>query len=105
LTGRHPAEHSELSSTPTKRRGPGKRAALAVLGLLLIYLAVAYLLLPGLWKRYAHRHPSLEDIPGITYTADGIPGDPINVALIGTKADLIKVMLAAKWYPADPLSA
>jgi hypothetical protein len=77
---------------------------MAALGLLLLYLAVAYLLLPGLWKGYAHRHPSLEDVPGITYTADGIPGDPINVALIGTKAELMQIMLAAKWYPADPLT-
>jgi hypothetical protein len=60
--------------------------------------------MPAFWTRYARRHPVLEDLPGITYTADGIPGDPINVALIGTKADLVKIMLAAKWYPADPLS-
>jgi hypothetical protein len=74
------------------------------LGVLLAYLAAAYLLLPALWTRYTHRHPKMEDLPGITYTANGIPGDPINVALIGTKADLIKIMLAAKWHPADPLS-
>jgi len=72
--------------------------------LLLLYLATAYLIVPALWKRYAHRHPSLEEMPGITYTAAGIPGDPINVALIGTKAQLMKIMLAAKWHPADALS-
>jgi hypothetical protein len=59
---------------------------------------------PAGWKRYTRRHPSLEDIPGIAYAADGIPGDPINVALIGTKADVVRVLLAAKWYPADPLT-
>jgi hypothetical protein len=73
-------------------------------GFLLIYGAGAYLLMPAAWRVYARRHPALEDMPGITYTASGIPGDPINVALIGTKADLVKIMLAAKWYPADPLS-
>jgi hypothetical protein len=73
-------------------------------GALLAYLAVAYVILPLLWKRYAHRHPSLEDMPGVTYTANGIPADPINVALIGTKAEVVRIMLAAKWYPADPLS-
>src|SRR5436309_5715579 len=72
--------------------------------LLLVYLAVAYLVMPGLWRRYDHRHPSLEDIPGITHTAAGIPGDPLNVALIGTKAQVMKIMVAAKWYPADPLT-
>jgi hypothetical protein len=60
--------------------------------------------MPSLWKRHAHRHPSLENIPGVAYTADGIPADPINVALIGTKAQLLRSMLAARWYPADPLT-
>ncbi len=73
-------------------------------GLLAAYLLTAYVIAPLAWKRYEHRHPALDDVPGITQTGAGIPGDPINVALIGTKADLVKIMLAAKWYPADPLS-
>jgi len=80
------------------------RAALVVLGLLLTYLAAAYLVMPALWKTYTHKHPGLADLPGITHTGTGIPGDPINVALIGTKVELLRAMLAAKWYPADPLS-
>jgi hypothetical protein len=72
--------------------------------LLLVYPAVAYLLMPGLWTRYARRHPSLDAIPHITYTGSHIPGDPLNVALIGTETDLKKIMLAAEWYPADPLT-
>jgi LssY-like putative type I secretion system component LssY len=89
---------------PAKRRGRWKWAALVAAGALLAYLAVAYALLPALWKGRARRHPSLEDIPGITYTADGIPGDPLNVALVGTREEVIGVMLAAKWDPADPLT-
>src|SRR5262249_37940194 len=73
-------------------------------GLLAAYLALAYLALPAYWKRYARRHPSLEDIPGISHTADGTPGDPLNVALIGTRADVLKVLLAARWHLADPLN-
>jgi hypothetical protein len=72
--------------------------------LLLIYLTVAYIIMPFGWKRYTRRHPSLEDIPKITHTASGIPGDPLNVALIGTENEVKKIMLAAKWYPADPLT-
>ena len=49
-------------------------------------------------------HPSLDDVPDITETKTGIPGDPINVSLIGTEAELKRIMLAAKWYPADPLT-
>jgi hypothetical protein len=73
-------------------------------GFLLLYLAVAYLLMPLFWTRYVHRHPSLADIPDITHTIEGTPGDPLNVALIGTETQLKKIMLAAKWYPADPLT-
>lgn len=72
-------------------------------GLLVVYLLVAYVVMPLVWKRYVHRHPALDDVPGITETATGIPGDPINVALIGTKDDVERVLLAATWYPADKL--
>lgn len=91
-------------SALTKRRSYGKWIALLTIGLLLTYLAVAYVILPAFWTRYAHKHPGLEDVPGITHTADGIPGDPVNVALIGTKAEVMRIMVAAKWYPADPLT-
>ena len=94
----------KLAPTPTKRWSYRKRAVILALGLLLLYAAAAYLLLPSLWIRYAHRHPSLEDIPDITYTSDGIPGDPLNVALIGEKAEVIRIILAAQWRPADPLT-
>jgi hypothetical protein len=46
----------------------------------------------------------LADIPGVTHTATGIPGDPLNVALVGTKADVLQIMIAARWFPADALS-
>jgi hypothetical protein len=90
--------------TPARRRSRRKKLAMLLGGLLLLWLVAAYLMIPALWKRYARRHPALEDQPGVTYTADGIPADPINVALIGTKAEVMKIMLAAKWYPADPLT-
>ncbi|HKB37912.1 MAG TPA: LssY C-terminal domain-containing protein [Gemmataceae bacterium] len=94
---------NEPKATPAKRRSLLKRLALLAVGLAVLYVAVAYLLLPALWRVYAHRHPALEDLPGITYTASGIPGDPINVALVGTKDELINIMRAAKWFRADPL--
>ncbi len=81
-----------------------QQIAIFLSGGLLAYLAVAYLILPALWGRYVHRHPALEDIPGITHTADGMPGDPLNVALIGTKTEVLHLLLAAKWYPANPLT-
>src|SRR5262245_2233190 len=91
------------AATPPRRRNL-RRLAELVVGLLLAWAVVAYVIMPSWWKRYERRHPALDDVPGMTQTAAGIPGDPINVALVGTKADLVKVMLAARWYPADPLS-
>jgi hypothetical protein len=90
--------------TAPRRRSLRRRVAAVVFGLVLLWAATAYLLMPALWSRYARRHPSLDDVPGVTHTRSGIPGDPVNVALIGTKADLVKIMGQAGWYPADPLS-
>jgi hypothetical protein len=83
---------------------PWRRLVVLGAALLLLYLVVAYLILPLGWKRYARRHPSLNDVPGITRTIADIPGDPLNAALIGTETDVKKIMLAAKWYPADSLT-
>ncbi len=79
---------------------------IALLGgvLLLIWAAVAYILIPAGWSHYNRKHPSLEDIPTITHTGTGIHGDPLNVALVGTETEVKKIMIAAKWYPADPLT-
>lgn len=73
-------------------------------GLLIVYLVVSYFLLPEGWRVYGHRHPALENAPTITHTKSGIPGDPLNLALIGTESQLQLGMLAAGWYPADPIT-
>jgi hypothetical protein len=71
--------------------------------LLLIYLGLAYLLLPAWWRRH-NRHPALAEAPKTTQTPEGIPGDPLNVALIGTRDQVVSALLAAGWYPADPVT-
>ena len=40
----------------------------------------------------------------LTRTAQGIPGDPINVGLVGSREDVLCAMHAAAWYPADPIT-
>jgi LssY C-terminus len=99
---------------PERQQGPGppartrhhlwKRIAVAAGVLIVGYLVVAYVVLPMVWLRYTRHHPGLADIPNVTHTVDGIPGDPLNVALIGTETDLNRIMVAAQWYPADPLT-
>lgn len=94
----------ENATPDPPRKNLWKRAGLCLLALLLLYFVVAYVVMPLLWQRYEHRHPALDDLPGITETKNGIPGDPINVALVGTETEMLKIMVAAKWYPADPLT-
>jgi len=80
-----------------------RRWAYRAIVLLLVYVVVAYLLIPLAWEFYGRRHLSFDDNPRLTKTGDGHPGDPLNVALIGTETQLKEAMRAAKWYPAAAL--
>ena len=77
----------------------GTRLAVAV-GL---YFILAYVVLPRLWIHHEHQ-PGLATKATVTQTADGIPGDPLNVGLVGDKTDVMKAMAAAGWVPADPIT-
>jgi hypothetical protein len=77
---------------------------LVALCVVMIYTALAYLALPALWTHYEHQR-RLADLPMVTRTAQDIPGDPINVGLIGDRRDVLCAMQAAGWYPADPVTA
>lgn len=80
-----------------------------LLVLLLFWGAAAYLAVPWISKRYFEhetgRHRlTADEMPRLTRTADDHPGDPINLALVGSEADLIQGMAAAGWLPADPIT-
>ncbi len=92
------------TEAPTPGRRLRTRIAIVVGIVLLAWLVTAYLLMPTYWVRYAHRHPAFDDLPRVTRTGDDIPGDPLNVALVGTEVRVKKIMLAAHWYPADALT-
>ncbi len=68
-----------------------------------IWLMLAYLILPLIWRHYEH-NPSLANAPKTTVTKQGIPGDPLNVGLIGSEEDVVLAMHAAGWSPADPIT-
>lgn len=40
----------------------------------------------------------------VTNTAIGLPGDPINVGIVGAREDLVAAMHAAGWHAADPVT-
>jgi hypothetical protein len=67
------------------------------------YIALAYVALPQLWKHFEHQK-QLAGLPMLTRTSLGLPGDPINLAFVGSARDILCAMRAAGWYPADPVT-
>lgn len=71
--------------------------------LLIVYLTLAYVVLPALWTHHEHE-PGLASFPMVTRTGADIPGDPLNVGLVGSKEDILRAMQAAGWFPADAIT-
>lgn len=67
------------------------------------YVGIAYFLIP-VWWRYHEREVNFRATPFVTRTGAGIPGDPVNLVLYGTREDVTRAMLAAGWHPADPVT-
>jgi hypothetical protein len=91
------------------RRQPSRRRWVRwLMALLGLYILVSYVALPWIWKVYervrSHAHPALPGAPRRTVTVDHVPGDPLNIALIGAKDDVARAMKTAGWFAADPLS-
>ena len=86
-----------------RRRSRLRTVIIAVAVVLAAYGIVAYIVLPFAWTHYEHQK-GLAGHPMVTRTAQDIPGDPINVGLVGTKDDVLCTMHTAAWYPADPIT-
>jgi hypothetical protein len=74
----------------------------SVLALVLTYVVAAYIILPRsvrMGLKLVHR----KRVPRFTTTADGLPGDPVNLVLIGTLEQLQAAFAAAGWSKADRL--
>lgn len=77
-------------------------AASAIAVLLAAYLALAYGALPLFWTAdEAFRRPPEAML---TRTADGRPGDPVNLGFEADEATLAASFAAAGWRPADPVT-
>jgi LssY C-terminus len=82
----------------------GKGWALTIVAAFIaLYIFVSYLVMPATWTRIEHE-PGLSKHKMLTATAQGIPGGPINVGLVGNREDVIRAFHAARWYPADPIT-
>jgi hypothetical protein len=81
-----------------------RKVVTAIFVLFFGWFLISYLAVPMWWKHWELRHPGLAASPRITTTGAGISGDPLNVAVIVSEAILMKSMLAAHWFPADPIT-
>ena len=79
------------------------RVIVAGTALTVAYVTLAYVALPAAWTHYEHQS-SLAGRAMVTFTAQGIPGDPINFGVVGDRADIVRAMQAAAWYPADGIT-
>ena len=73
-----------------------------ILAVALTYAIAAYVVLPyavRMGLKILHR----KRVPSYTTTGDGLPGDPVNVLLIGTLQQLRAAFLIAGWAQADTL--
>jgi hypothetical protein len=93
----------DLQSASRRDRSRLERFLLLALLVVGAYTLIAYVLLPAVWTHYEHQK-GLAALPMVTRTAQGIPGDPINVGLVGDSRDVLCAMQAAGWYPADPVT-
>jgi len=89
-------------STPPRYRVYLRRGPRALAVLLLVYYGLAYHAVPSFWRYHHRKHPALTGVPKTTLTKDGHLGDPLNLALVGTRDEVVAAMLAAGWDPVDP---
>jgi hypothetical protein len=74
-----------------------------VLALALTYGIAAYFVLPRT-VRMGLKILQRKRVPRYTITADGLPGDPVNLMLKGTRRQLNAAFASAGWSEADRLS-
>lgn len=73
-----------------------------ILALAVTYGIGAYVILPRA-VRMSLKILQRKRVPRYTITGDGLPGDPVNLALIGTTRQLHEAFALAGWSVADPL--
>ncbi|MET0597297.1 MAG: LssY C-terminal domain-containing protein [Mesorhizobium sp.] len=91
-----------IEPLPIRRRKTLRTLSAGLALLTVIYLLAAYLLLPGLWTWFYDDHPV--DAGMLTTTPQGIPGDPINVGLVGSREEILHAFAEAGWDPADAIT-
>jgi hypothetical protein len=73
-----------------------------ILAVAVTYGIAAYLILPRI-IRIGLKILQSKQVPSYTITGDGLPGDPVNVVLVGTMQQLRMAFAALGWFEADRL--
>ena len=68
-----------------------------------VYLVLAYVVAPIFWRHYEHL-PAMATMPTTTQAPNGLPGDALNVGVVGSEAEIQRAFKAAGWSPADPIT-
>ena len=68
----------------------------------LTYALAAYVILPWI-VRMSMKILQRKSVPSFTLTGDGLPGDPVNLVLVGDLRKLRSAFTAADWTEAEPL--
>jgi len=77
---------------------------ITVLSLALLALLIGvWAALPLAWEHHEH-HKGVANLPMVTRTKQGIPGDPINFGLVGSAGDLACAFNVAGWRAANPVT-
>jgi LssY C-terminus len=74
-----------------------------ILSLWVAYMLAAYLILPRI-VRMSVKILQRKKVPSFTLTGDGLPGDPVNLVLIGKLDKVRAAFVAAGWTEADALN-
>jgi len=93
------------SSKWIKAHRPHLAATIAalIIGIPALWFALAYAGLPRLWSHHEHKKGRIAGVL-VSYTAQGIPGDPVNIELLGSQAVIDCAFRNGGWYKADDVS-
>ncbi|MBZ9945615.1 MULTISPECIES: LssY C-terminal domain-containing protein [unclassified Mesorhizobium] len=80
-----------------------RRAATWLVLLMATYLGLAYVAAPEFWTFHDRGFRS-QSFEMVTHTPQGIPGDPINIGLIGTQKEVVHAFAVAGWDTADAIT-
>jgi len=74
-----------------------------IIALSITYALAAYVILPRV-IRLGLKILQRKRMPSYTVTGDGLPGDPVNIALVGKLRELREAFAAVGWVEADRLN-